>query len=72
MVIKKIVSKKLVTKTISLLAIALSLVNGIFTLCGTSIYSQITLPGFYFLLSGVIFIGIIILYSIKNEALKQE
>lgn len=70
--LRKIVSAKLVTKSISLLAVALSFVNGLFTVFGTSIYSQISLPGFYLLLSGAIFIGIIILYFIQNKYLKKD
>lgn len=65
LILRKIVSDKLVTKAISLLTVALSFVNGLMTIFGTKIYSQLTLPGFYFLLSGIEFIGIIIIYLMK-------
>ena len=64
-ILRKIVSSKLVVKAISLLTIALSLVNGMFTICGTSIYSVISLPYFYLLLSSLILIGIIIMLNIN-------
>ena len=65
LILRKIVSNKLVTKAISLLTIALSFVNGIMTIFGTSIYSVLSLTGFYFLLSGIELIGIIIIYCMK-------
>lgn len=71
-IVRKVVSSKLIVKAISLLGIALAVVNGIFTLCGTSIYSRISLPGFYFLLSCFMFIGIIILYSIRFRFQETE
>lgn len=74
--VRKIVSNKLVVKAISILTIALAIVNGTFTLIGSSIYSKISLPTFYFLLSGIMLIGIIIMYLMKfrftNERNKED
>lgn len=65
LLLRKVVSNKLVTKAISLLTIFLSLINGLMTIIGPSIYQAISLPYFYLLLSTLIFIGIIILITMK-------
>ena len=70
-VLRKIVSSNLVVKAISLLTIALSLLNGVFTICGTSIYSAISLPYFYLLLSMLTLIGIIIMINIKPSFMNE-
>ena len=70
-VLRKIVSSNLVVKAISLLTIALSLLNGVFTICGTSIYSAISLPYFYLLLSMLTLIGIIIMANIKPTFMNE-
>lgn len=70
-ILRKIVSSKLIVKAVSLLTIALSLVNGIVTICGTSIYSVISLPYFYLLLSFITLIGIIIMNNIHFNITKE-
>jgi len=72
MIIRKIVGLKLVTKSISLLTISLSLMNGIMTICGTSIASIITFPLFYLLLSFLQLCGIFLLTRIKFKKLNIE
>lgn len=72
LILRKVVSTKLVTKAISLLTVSLSLVNGLFTSFGTAIYSKITLPGFYLLLSGVQLLGIILLCFIPFRIEKEN
>ena len=72
MIIRKIVSLKLVTKSISLLTISLSLMNGVMTILGTSIASKITFPTFYLILSILQLIGIFLLTRIKFKKLNIE
>ena len=50
---------------ITLLTIALSLVNGLMTLFGTKIYSFLGINNFYLLLGGIQLIGIIIIFVMK-------
>ena len=50
---------------ITLLTIALSLVNGLMTLFGTKIYSLLGINNFYWLLGGIQLIGIIIIFVMK-------
>ena len=50
---------------ITLLTIALSLVNGLMTLFGTKIYSLLGINNFYLLLGGIQLIGIIIIFVMK-------
>ena len=71
LLLRKMISSSLVTKGISILTIALSLINFIFTTTGSSIYKAISLPSFYLLLSGVQLIGIIILYVTKFKFIEQ-
>ena len=70
-ILRKIVSSSLIVKAISLLTIALSVVNGVITISGTSVYSVISLPYFYLLLSGVMLIGIIIMNLINFDKVKE-
>ena len=72
LILRKIVSNKLITKAVSILTIFLSLVNGIITISGSSIYSQISINGFYFLLAFLQFIGIIILCLINFKLIKEQ
>ena len=65
LILRKIVSNKLITKAISLLTVALSLVNGLMTLFGTKIYSFLGINNFYLLLGGIQLIGIIIIFVMK-------
>lgn len=65
LILRKIVSNKLITKAITLLTIALSLVNGLMTLFGTKIYSLLGINNFYLLLGGIQLIGIIIIFVMK-------
>ena len=67
MIVRKIVSNNLVTKAISILTILYSLFNGVVTIVAPSIYNNISLPGFYLLLSITMLIGIIILMFIKFD-----
>ncbi len=67
LILRKIVSNKLVTKAISILTIFLSLFNGLMTIFAPSIYKVISLPNFYLLLSSCIFIGIIIIMFMKFD-----
>ena len=69
--LRKIVSSPLIVKAISILTIALSLVNGIITITGTSVYSVISLPYFYLLLSGVMLIGIMIMNLINFDKISE-
>ena len=70
-VLRRIVSSPLIVKAISILTIALSLVNGIITITGTSVYSVISLPYFYLLLSGVMLIGIMIMNTINFDKISE-
>lgn len=72
MIVRKIVTNKLITKAISILTIFLSLFNGIMTIVAPLIYNAISLPGFYLLLSSIIFIGIMILLFIKFNDQKGD
>ena len=65
-------TNKLITKAISILTIFLSLFNGIMTIVAPLIYNAISLPGFYLLLSSIIFIGIMILLFIKFNDQKGD
>ena len=65
LILRKIVSNKLITKAITLLTIALSLVNGLMTIFGTKIYSFLGINNFYLLLGGIQLIGVIIILIMK-------
>ena len=71
-VLRRIVSSKLLVKAISILTITQGLINGLVTIFGTSIYNVISIPYFYLLLSFVTLIGIIVLYTIKFKFEKVE
>lgn len=71
-ILRKIVSAPLLTKAITILAIPVSLFNGLFTIFGPSVYQQCGLNIFYLILAIICAIGVSLLLFLKPNNLKYK
>jgi len=71
-VLRKIVSAPLLTKAITMLAIPVSLFNGLFTIFGPTIYQQCGLNIFYLILATICAVGVSLLLFLKPHYLKYK